>query len=162
GVKDYKIVNVGDLDIDLLKGVKAFDYTDKEITRNIEVFFRHKNDEELLDIFLFLEEYINEVGDYYIVYKIVNSLLNTSYQEMLLKVILDVDQPTIEGAKDIIYSAGDEIPNFLEGLISYKKYDEDIIIDLTDRIKVKILDKKDNTVLEIEEIDFNIINSYII
>ncbi len=161
GVKDYLILDVGDIEINLLKGIRALDYVDKELTDHMEIFFRHKNDETLLDIFDFFENYINEVGDYYIVYKVTNSLGITSYKEMYLKIILDVYPPIIEGIKDIIHRASYDIPDYLNGVIAYKEYD-DITVDLTDKIVVKLLDKSDNKIYDVNDVNYNVLKNYVI
>lgn len=162
GVKEYKIINVGDLTVDLLSGVKAYDYIDKELTNELNISFRFKDSDKLLDISELFENYINEVGDYIIVYKIVNSSGDSSYKEMLLKIIMDVDKPIIEGVKDIIYPANESLPNLLDGVIAYKKYDDDIIDDLTSNIEVSLFDKVNNVILEVKDIDYTILKTYII
>lgn len=160
GVNDYKIIDLGDLFIDFSLGIKVYDYYEKDITDNLQIMFRIKETEDLMDISQFYSDYINEVGDYFVVFQATNSLLETSYKEMYVKVINDVEAPTISGTKDIIFKASESKPDLLEGISAYKYYDDLLSIDLTKEIKVKIY--KNYQELDINTIDFTKIDYYTI
>lgn len=160
GVKDYQIIDLGDLFVDFSLGVKAYDYTDKDITESLNIYFRFKNSDVLIDIEEFYSTYINEIGDYYIVYKSTNSLEITSYLETYVKVFNDVTSPEINNTKDIVYPASLNPLNLLEGISAKKYYDDALSVDLTDRLTVKIL--KNNEEVDLEALDFSKIDSYLI
>lgn len=160
GVKDYQIIDLGDLFVDFSLGVKAYDYTDKDITESLNIYFRFKNSDVLIDIEEFYSTYINEIGDYYIVYKSINSLEITSCLETYVKVFNDVTSPEINNTKDIVYPASLTPFDLLEGVVATKYYDDTLSVDLTDRLTIKIL--KNNEEVDLEALDFSKIDSYLI
>ncbi|MFA7367545.1 MAG: immunoglobulin-like domain-containing protein [Bacilli bacterium] len=160
GVKDYEIIDLGNLFVDFSKDVEAHDYNDKDITDDLKIYFKTKYSSELIDITEFYNSYINEIGDYYIVYESINSLGNNSHKEMYVKVINDVDPPIITGTKDIIYPASNSSPDLLDGVEAFKYYDDVLSVDLTHMLTIKIYSNSD--IIEIDSIDFTILSSYLI
>ena len=163
GIKENIVLNVGEKLPDWTNKVRAYDLIDKNITNELIIKVVNLKTNIIYTFDELKENLIHEIGEYNLIYEVTSSIGKTITEEVYLVIWIDVTKPTITEVSDLIYIIGNDYPDLLDGIRAYKKITDKLVIELTDRLQVTLINP-DNQIEEIDisNIDYNSIGNYVL